>query len=71
MNDISIGLPITLGAFLKVSGAAATGGHAKLLVQEGEVTVNGKAEEHRGRKLAPGDVVRVCGEEYRVCSSTS
>jgi len=69
--DISVDLPITLGGFLKVSGAAATGGHGKLLVQAGEVAVNGTVEEHRGRKLAAGDVVRVGGEEYRVCSSTS
>jgi ribosome-associated protein len=71
LNDIGVDLPITLGAFLKVCGAAATGGHGKLLIQEGEVTVDGTVEQRRGRKLAPGDVVRVGGEEYRVCSSTS
>ena len=58
-----------LGAFLKVAGAAATGGHAKILIQEGDVTVNGEVETRRGRTLQPGDVVGVGGEEYRVCSS--
>jgi ribosome-associated protein len=52
-----------------VAGAASTGGHAKLLVQEGEVQVNGEVETRRGRNLQPGDVVRVGGEEHRVCTS--
>ena len=56
MNDISVDLPIALGAFLKLCGAAATGGHGKLLIQEGEVAVNGTVETRRGRKLARGDV---------------
>jgi len=58
-----------LGSFLKLAGAAATGGHAKLLVQEGSVSVNGEVETRRGRTLQPGDVVAVGGQEYRVCSS--
>jgi ribosome-associated protein len=60
---------LPLGSFLKLAGAASTGGHAKLLVQNGEVIVNGVAETRRGRDLVPGDVVAVGGEEYRVCSS--
>jgi ribosome-associated protein len=66
---VAVSGPLPLGAFLKVAGAASTGGHAKLLVQEGEVLVNGAAELRRGRTLQPGDVVAVGGEEYRVCSS--
>ncbi len=58
-----------LGSFLKLAGAAATGGHAKLLVQGGDVAVNGEIETRRGRILQPGDVVAVGDEEYRVCSS--
>jgi ribosome-associated protein len=61
--------PLPLGSFLKLAGAASTGGHAKLLVQEGEVRVNGEVDTRRGRTLQPGDVVAVGGEEYRVCSS--
>jgi len=66
---VTVSGPLPLGAFLKLAGAASTGGHAKLLVQEGEVFVNGEAETRRGRTLQPGDVVAVGGEEYRVCSS--
>jgi ribosome-associated protein len=66
---VTVSGSLPLGAFLKVAGAASTGGHAKLLVQEGEVLVNGEVETRRGRTLQPGDVVAVSGEEYRVCSS--
>lgn len=71
MNDIVVKPPIPLGAFLKVAGAAGTGGHAKLLIQEGGVRVNGAIETRRGRKLIEGDRVRVAGAEYRVCSSAT
>ena len=48
---------IRLDQFLKLQGIAATGGQAKVLIQDGEVTVNGQVETRRGRKLVPGDVV--------------
>ena len=41
-----------------------------MVVQVGEVTVNGEVERRRGRKVAPGDVVRLAGAEYRVCASS-
>lgn len=50
---------IRLDQFLKWAGVAPTGGRAKALVQEGRVTVNGRQELRRGRKLRPGDVVAV------------
>ncbi len=71
MDDIVVTGPVTLGAFLKLAGAAATGGHAKALVQEGSVTVNGAVETRRGRKLTAGDVVAVGEAEFRVCSSAT
>ena len=54
-------LPIRLDAFLKLSGIAQTGGHAKLLIQDGEVTVDGEVETRRGRKLRGGETVEVEG----------
>ncbi|MBA2692209.1 MAG: RNA-binding S4 domain-containing protein [Rubrobacter sp.] len=56
----------TLGQALKASGVAGTGGEAKILVQFGEVTVNGEVETRRGRKLESGDVVEVGGERVEV-----
>jgi ribosome-associated protein len=57
---------ITLGQFLKLSGAASTGGHAKVLILEGLVRVNGEIETRRGRGLADGDSVDVAGTAYQV-----
>ncbi len=69
MDDVAVTGPLSLGAFLKVAGVAGTGGHAKLLIQDGEVKVNGDVETRRGCTLQPGDVVAVAGREYRVWSS--
>ena len=56
----------TLGQALKVTGIAGTGGEAKVLIQHGEVLVNGEVEERRGRKLREGDVVEVGDERLEV-----
>lgn len=55
---------ITLNDVLKLSGLAATGGQAKLLIQSGQVLVNGETETRRKRKLREGDVVRVGENEF-------
>ena len=49
---------------MKLSGIAGTGGQAKLLIQGGEVQVNGEVETRRRRKLAVGDVVEIDGTRY-------
>ncbi len=62
MRTVRITTPdIKLDSFLKWAGAADTGGEAKLLIQQGEVSVNGQPESRRGRKLHPGDVVNIRG----------
>lgn len=55
---------ITLNDALKLSGLAPTGGQAKLLIQSGQVLVNGETETRRKRKLREGDVVRVGEDEF-------
>lgn len=57
---------IRLDQFLKFTGLADTGGHAKLLIQNGEVEVNGDVETRRRRKLLAGDIVAVGGSELSV-----
>ncbi|MEQ8997421.1 MAG: RNA-binding S4 domain-containing protein [Coleofasciculus sp. B1-GNL1-01] len=57
---------IKLDQFLKWVGVASTGGEAKLMIQDGDVTVNGIIETRRGRKLVAGDLVTVQGETYKV-----
>ena len=46
---------IRLDAFLKMCDAVQTGGHAKIVIQEGEVRVNGEICTQRGKKLRSGD----------------
>lgn len=52
---------IELIALLKVTGIAETGGHAKLMVDAGEVLRNGSTETRKRAKLIPGDVIKVNG----------
>lgn len=51
--------PIRLGQFLKLVNLAESGGHARTLLDDGAVTVNGEPETRRGRQLRPGDLVEV------------
>ncbi|NLO28092.1 MAG: RNA-binding S4 domain-containing protein [Actinobacteria bacterium] len=67
----SVGLPITLGRFMKLAGLVSTGGEAKQLVAEGRVLVNTEVETRRGRKLADGDVVEVHGRAIRLVAHPS
>ena len=53
---------IRLGQFLKLAGLASTGADARVLLDLGEVEVNGVPEARRGRQLRPGDTVG-CGDE--------
>ena len=57
---------ITLGQALKAANVVGTGGEAKVLIQTGEVRVNGKVETRRGLKLREGDVVEVGDERIKV-----
>ncbi|MDQ3794187.1 MAG: RNA-binding S4 domain-containing protein [Actinomycetota bacterium] len=57
---------ITLGQALKASNLVGSGGEAKVLIQGGEVRVNGEVETRRGRKLKGGDVVEVGVERWEV-----
>ncbi|RDY23424.1 S4 domain-containing protein YaaA [Romboutsia maritimum] len=57
---------IKLDQFLKLVDLASTGGHAKFLIQEGVVKVNGEVETRRGKKLRSGDIVEVEGNKIKV-----
>lgn len=49
---------------LKFFGIASTGGHAKHLIQNGEVRVNGVVETRRKRRIRDGDTVEVGDEAF-------
>ena len=50
---------IELLGLLKALGIAETGGHAKHIVDAGEVNRNGQVETRRRAKLIPGDLIQV------------
>lgn len=53
---------IKLQDLLKFAGAVETGGDAKLIIQEGRITVNGAICTMRGKKMRPGDIACIDGE---------
>lgn len=59
---------IRLQDLMKLADMVSSGGEAKQLIQDGQVTVNGETCLQRGRKLRPGDVVtyanRTCTPAY-------
>lgn len=48
---------IKLDSAMKLASMVVTGGHAKMVIQEGEVKVNGEVCTMRGKKLRSGDKV--------------
>lgn len=58
--------PLRLDQFLKLRAIAETGGRAKMMIQGGEVKVNGELETRRRRKLNAGDVIEVGGQQFVV-----
>ncbi|MGI6040257.1 MAG: RNA-binding S4 domain-containing protein [Clostridiales bacterium] len=55
---------ITLDAALKFSGIAMTGGEAKIMILEENVSVNGEICTMRGKKLRKGDTFDAMGESF-------
>lgn len=47
---------IKLQDLLKLGGAVETGGQAKVVIQNGDVTVNGEVCTMRGKKMRKGDI---------------
>ena len=50
---------IELIQLLKALGIAETGGHAKMIVEEGDVIRNGEVELRKRAKLIPGDKIEI------------
>ncbi|HUQ69620.1 MAG TPA: RNA-binding S4 domain-containing protein [Planctomycetaceae bacterium] len=61
--------PLRLDHFLKINSLVASGGHAKLMIQGGEIKVNGEVETRRRKKLSPGDVVEVDGRRLTIANT--
>lgn len=57
---------IKLGQALKAAGLVDSGVVAKIVIQDGEVLVNGEVETRRGKKLYVGEVVSFDGQEIHI-----
>jgi len=55
---------ITLQQLLKIEDFISSGGQAKYFLAENEVFVNNELDQRRGRKLYPGDVVKILNKEF-------
>ena len=57
---------IKLGQALKAADLVNSGVEAKIVVQDGQVEVNGEVDTRRGRKLVPGDVITFDGKSVKI-----
>ena len=57
---------IELVKLLKLLRIAQTGGHAKIIVEDGEVFLNGEPEYRKRAKLRVGDEIEVMGEVIKI-----
>ena len=60
---------IKLGQALKLAGMVSSGIEAKVMIADGEVSVNGETETRRGRKLRDGDTVLLRGDTFTIRAS--
>ena len=57
---------IKLGQAIKAAGLVESGVEAKIVLQDGEVKVNGVVETQRGKKLFGGEVVEYNGSSILI-----
>ncbi len=60
---------IRLDNLIKFAGIAVTGGQAKILIQNGEIKVNGEICTMRGKKMRNGDIAQYKEKTIEVLSS--
>ncbi len=58
--------PIELYKILKLESMVTSGGAAKHVISEGQVTVNGQVETRKRKKIFSGDVVEFGDEKIRI-----
>ena len=57
---------IKLDALLKFASLVSSGGEAKMLIQDGQILVNGEVCTMRGKKIRSGDTVYLGDNEVVV-----
>jgi ribosome-associated protein len=58
--------PVALYKILKFEGLAASGGEAKLMINGGQVAVNGTVETLKSKKIVSGDVIHFQEETLQI-----
>ena len=59
---------IKLGQALKLADLVDSGVEAKMVIQDGQVLVNGETEYQRGKKLYDGDMIEFDGSQVKIVS---
>lgn len=59
---------IKLGQAMKLADLVDSGVDAKLVIQDGQVSVNGETEYQRGKKLRDEDIFEFYGTQVKVVS---
>ena len=58
--------PVELYKILKFVGMVSSGGEAKSVIAEGQVSVNGKKETRKRNKIFSGDIIEFGNEKIRI-----
>ena len=57
---------IELFKLLKITNVAATGGHGKIMIEEGEVVLNGEVEYRKRAKIRTGNIIECEGVRIKI-----
>ena len=57
---------IKLGQALKLADLVDSGVEAKIVIQDGQVLVNGETEYQRGKKIHDGDIIEFDGSQVKI-----
>ncbi len=72
MRDVLVNsVPVELFKILKFEGLAGSGAEAKVVIAEGQVSVNGQVETQKRKKIVEGDVIEFAGQTLRIVTATS
>ena len=58
--------PVELYKILKFEGMVSSGGEAKLVIEQGQVIVNGQVETRKRKKITSGDVIEFASEKISI-----
>lgn len=58
--------PVELFKILKFEGVVSSGGEAKAVIDDGQVSVNNEIETQRRKKIVSGDIIEFRDEKLKV-----